>query len=67
MPWGEPKRVILSDADRRILHDVKQSCGELMAKLTELDAYIETLNTEVDLRRHEHGGADEQPTPTTPA
>lgn len=68
MPWGEPKKVILSDADRRILHDVKQSCSQLMAKLSELDVYIDSLNTAVDIRRseHEHGGTDEQST-TDPA
>ena len=45
VPWGPPEKIVLSEADRRILHDVKESCSELMSKLTELDTYIDTLNS----------------------
>ena len=46
-----PKATVLSDADKKILSEVRQSCHGLMEKLGELDAYVETLHTELDRRK----------------
>ena len=59
MPWGEPNKVVLSEADRKILADVKQACGDLMSKLGELEMYVDTLNSELGIKRMETGATSE--------
>lgn len=61
MPWGPPdERVALSPDDRKILHDVREKCTELMEKLGELEMYVDALKLQTSVRRQE--GTDERPT-----
>jgi hypothetical protein len=63
MPWGV-HRSILSPSDKKIIENVQASCRELMERLNELDAFVTTLNTELDNRK-QRGDTGEQPTTTT--
>lgn len=60
MPWGQEKPSVLSDADIKILTDVRESCRDLMSKLSELDAYVVTLHEAVAQRTNPQGGCDDR-------
>jgi hypothetical protein len=54
VPWHEIKGP-LSAKDKEVIAGVREACHELLNRLSELDEYVDALNTAVDHRRHEGG------------
>jgi hypothetical protein len=57
MPWHEINGP-LSANDKEVIAGVREACHELLNRLSELDEYVDALNTAVDHRRHEGGSGD---------